>query len=182
MVSRSRHGGVLSGMPVVVRHERKRPPRPSSAQLLMNFAREHQRVARARSSRTSAQLSPARPQRRFETRCEAGTYPKVAIKQSKNYLGSTIPSSGAGPNITGGSTARRSTRSNVNWTKNRSSEPSENTKSYANISGGQDTGLHAFCAGVQSCLLTGSWRDARLHNGSCMSREAHVQFCERLGV
>jgi hypothetical protein len=42
--------------------------------------------------------------------------------------------------------------------------------------------LHAFCAGVQSCLLTGSWRDARLHNGSCMSREAHVQFCERLGV
>ena len=87
-----------------------------------------------------------------------------------------------GSNITGGFTAQRSTRSNVNWTKSWSSGPKGNTKSYANISGGHDTGLLASRAGVQSCLLTGRWHVTRLHDGSCMSREAHVQFCERLGV
>jgi hypothetical protein len=87
-----------------------------------------------------------------------------------------------GSNITGGFTAQRSTRSNVNWTKSWSSGPKGNTKSYANISGGHDTGLLASRAGVQSCLLTGRWHVTRLHDGSCMSREAQVQFCERLGV
>jgi hypothetical protein len=31
-------------------------------------------------------------------------------------------------------------------------------------------------------LLTGRLHVPWLHDGSCMSREAHVQFCERLGV
>jgi len=35
---------------------------------------------------------------------------------------------------------------------------------------------------VQSCLLTGSWHLAWLHDGSRMTRECPVRFCERLGV
>ena len=148
----------------------------------MNFAREDQRVALVRPFSTSVQRFPPRQQRRFGRGYEAGNYPNVVIRRSKNCLDSTIRSSGAGSNITGGFTARRSTRSNVNWTKSWSSGPKGNTKSYANISGGHDTGLLASRAGVQSCLLTGRWHVTRLHDGSCMSREAHVQFCERLGV
>jgi hypothetical protein len=35
----------------------------------------------------------------------------------------------------------------------------------------------------RSCLPIGRWeRAAWLFDGSCMSREAHVQFCESLGV
>jgi len=148
----------------------------------MNFAREDQRVALVRPFSTSVQRFPPRQQRRFGRGYEAGNYPNVVIRRSKNCLDSTIRSSGAGSNITGGFTARRSTRSNVNWTKSWSSGPKGNTKSYANISGGHDTGLLASRAGVQSCLLTGRWHVTRLHDGSCMSREAQVQFCERLGV
>jgi len=148
---------------------------------VMNLDHEHQRVALARSFRTSAQLCPARPRRRYETRYEAGNYPSVVIRRSRNCLGSTTRSYEVGSNITGGFTARRSTRSDVNWTKSWSAGPKGNTKGYVSTSGGPDNGLRASRAGVQSCLLTGSWHAARLHDGSCMSREAHEQFCERLG-
>jgi hypothetical protein len=71
---------------------------------------------------------------------------------------------------------------NVNWTGCWSSGPKGNIKSYASTSGEPATGFRASRVVVQSCLLTGSWQLTRLHDGSCMSREAQVQFCERLGV
>src|ERR1700731_2472968 len=55
-----------------------------------------------------------------ETRFGAGKYLRVAIRLSKSCHGSTIQSSAAGSNITGGFTARRSARSGANWTQSRS--------------------------------------------------------------
>src|SRR6266487_4581899 len=82
----------------------------------------------------------------------------------------------------GGSTARRSIRSRANWTESWSFGPSVNTKSYAPTSGKLGTGSRASRVVVQSCLLTGSWHVAWLHDGSRMTRECPVRFCERLGV
>ena len=104
------------------------------------------------------------------------------IRRSKNCLGSTIRSSEVGSNIMGGFTARRSTRSRANWTESWSVGPSVNTKSYAPMSVELGTGSRAFRVVVQSCLLTGSWHVAWLHDGSRMTRECPVRFCERLGV
>ena len=60
--------------------------------------------------------------------------------------------------------------------------PSVNTKSYAHTSRKLGIGSRASRVVVQSCLLTGSWHVAWLHDGSRMTRECPVRFCERLGV
>ena len=63
----------------------------------MNFAREDQRVALVRPFSTSVQRFPPRQQRRFGRGYEAGNYPKVVMRRSKNCLDSTIRSSGVVP-------------------------------------------------------------------------------------
>src|SRR6266481_5870738 len=117
-----------------------------------------------------------------ETRFGAGKYLRVAIRLSKSCHGSTIQSSAAGSNITGGFTARRSARSCANWTESWSFGPSVNTKSYVPTFGELGTGSRTSRVVVQSCLPTGSWHVAWLHDGSRMTRECPVRFCERLGV
>jgi len=79
-------------------------------------------------------------------------------------------------------TARRSARSCANWTESWSFGPSVNTKRYVHTFGKLGTGSRASRVVVQSCLPTGSWHVAWLHDGSRMTRECPVRFCERLGV
>src|SRR5271156_4437793 len=81
----------------------------------------------------------------------------------------------------GAITAQHSTQSCANSTEILPFGPSVSTKSCVIVSGEQHTGSLAFHGALQSCLHTGGWV-AWLLDGSCMSREAHVQFCESLGV
>jgi RNA-directed DNA polymerase len=81
----------------------------------------------------------------------------------------------------GATTAQHSTPPCANLTEILPFGPSVNTKSCVTIFGGQHTGSIVSPVALRSCLLTGRWV-AWLLDGSCMSREAHVQFCESLGV
>src|SRR6266550_3623435 len=143
-----------------------RRPKNRNGKVFLNFSQEF----------------PPRRRRRSETRFGAGKYLRVAIRLSKSCHGSTIQSSAAGSNITGGFTARRSARSCANWTERWSFGPSVNTKSYVPTLAELGTGSRASRVVVQSCSPTGSWHVAWLHDGSRMTRECPVRFCERLGV
>jgi hypothetical protein len=131
-------------------------------------------------------FSPATPTKRRKpsgTRFVAGGCPSAATKQSKICPACSIRSSEAGSNITGDTIARRYYRRGVDWIETWPYGPSENTRSYGIITGGLDTGSRASHCVSQSSLPIGRWEHAAgLFDGSCMSREAHVQFCEGLGV
>ena len=143
------------------------------------------RRSKSRTGKVFLNFSPAistAAAKAIRARFGAGKYLRVAIRLSKSCLGSTIQSSAAGSNITGGFTARLSARSCANWTESWSFGPSVNTKSYVHTFGELGTGSRASRVVVQSCLPTGSWHVAWLHDGSRMTRECPVRFCERLGV
>jgi len=106
----------------------------------------------------------------------------ASSRENISRLHPKIALSEAGSNIMGGFTAPRSIRSRANWIESWSFGPSVNTKSYAHTSSKLGTGSRASPVAVQSCLLTGSWHVAWLHDGSRMTRECPVRFCERLGV
>jgi RNA-directed DNA polymerase len=68
------------------------------------------------------------------------------------------------------------------WTRSWPGGRRGSTRSCVGIFGGRGTGWRALRKPVHDCLLTGSSCSQGLDNGSCVSREAPAQFCERVGV
>ena len=150
--------------------------------LATDFSREDRKTVRESSSSTSVQLSPTRQRRPCGTPFEAGICLSAVTKLSKTCHGCSTRLSGAGSSITGGTIARHFIRPCVNWIEILPFGLSGNTRSCATICAERRTGSLVFRGALGSCSHIGGWGTAWLHVGSCMSREAHVQFCESLGV
>jgi hypothetical protein len=136
----------------------------------IHFRPRDQRIARRSISSVSARQSPIRRQRSFGRRFEAGIWLSAVTRRSKICPGCSTRSYGVGAII-----PRRSTRRCDNWIANWPFGPNGNTRSCAVIYAERHTGSHGFLGALRKC-------SACLLDGSRMSREAQVRFCESLGV
>lgn len=141
-----------------------------------------------RSTRTEIVLraSCREPARRHANGCAESSRvgicngrPQLILKNSQDSIIRFLPGGGI---TMGASTLRRCARSTSSWTR------SWHVGLVGNIRHSHVTNAEAFAGSGDlptespNCSLTGpSWENQRPDDGSRMTRECHVRFCERLG-
>ena len=135
-----------------------------------------------RSASRSVRRPATKRSRRSARRSEAGPFTNAATRRWMIWRACSMRISAAGSTTTGGSTRRLSTRPYGASTSFWRDGPTGSSSPCAGTRHEPFTGCNASRAARLACCSLGLALWTRPNNGSRMTRECHVRFCESAGV